>query len=75
MANASFDPNFKEELGHVDQWYRALTEAERTAAVYSLLQHSSPVQLRFFATLLQQMNAQDQLGAMLSPAHPEKGKS
>lgn len=75
MASASFDPNFKEELHHVDQWYRALTEAERTAAIYSLLQHSSQVQLRFFSTVLQQMNAQDPVSALLSPAHPEKGKS
>lgn len=73
MASASFDPNFKEELHHVDQWYRALTEAERTAAIYSLLQHSSQVQLRFFSTVLQQMHAKDPVSAMLSPAHPEKG--
>jgi hypothetical protein len=73
MANASMDQNFKEELQHVEQWFRFLSEAERTAAVYSLLQHSTQVQARFFATVLQQMGKTDPVGALLSPANPEKG--
>ena len=32
-----------------------LSEPERTTALYSLLQHTSPVQLRFFTTVLKQM--------------------
>ena len=53
MANASLD--MKEELGAVEQWFRVLTEAERTAALYSLLQQATQVQIRFFLTVLQQM--------------------
>lgn len=43
MAAASLDQNFKEELVAIEQWFRVLSEAERTAALYSLLQHSSQV--------------------------------
>lgn len=75
MANASMDQNFKEELQHVEQWFRFLSEAERTAAVYSLLQHSTQVQARFFATVLQQIGKTDPVGALLSPANPEKGNT
>ncbi|KAI9283104.1 hypothetical protein BC943DRAFT_106528 [Umbelopsis sp. AD052] len=72
MANASMDQNFKEELQHVEQWFRFLSEAERTAAVYSLLQLATPVQARFYVTVLQQMGKTDPVGALLSPANPEK---
>ncbi|CAG8526750.1 4268_t:CDS:2 [Ambispora leptoticha] len=72
MATASLDQNFKEELGALEQWFRVLSEAERTAALYSLLQHSTQVQIRFFITVLQQMARSDPMGALLSPANPEK---
>ncbi|KAG9293358.1 hypothetical protein G9A89_007604 [Geosiphon pyriformis] len=72
MATASLDQNFKEELGALEQWFRVLSEAERTAALYSLLQHSTQVQIRFFITVLQQMARNDPMGALLSPANPEK---
>ncbi|CAG8619201.1 16396_t:CDS:2, partial [Dentiscutata heterogama] len=72
MATASLDQNFKEELGAIEQWFRVLSEAERTAALYSLLQHSTQVQIRFFITVLQQMARNDPMGALLSPANPEK---
>ncbi|KAH8822553.1 hypothetical protein DL96DRAFT_1698105 [Flagelloscypha sp. PMI_526] len=68
MAAASLDVNFKEELSAIEQWFKVLSEAERTAALYSLLQHSSQVQIRFFITVLQQMARSDPLTAMLSPA-------
>lgn len=74
MASASLDARFKDELQHVDQWFSYLNEAERTTTVYTLLQHSSPVQIRFFITVLQQMGKKDPLGSLLSPAYPEKGK-
>jgi superfamily II DNA/RNA helicase len=48
MAAASLDVNFKEELSAIEQWFKVLSEAERTAALYSLLQHSTQVQIRFF---------------------------
>lgn len=70
MASASVDPKFKEEVQHVDQWFSYLNQAERTATIYTLLQHSSQVQIRFFATVLQQMSHRDPLGTLLPP--PEK---
>ncbi|KAG8717395.1 hypothetical protein FRC08_007553 [Ceratobasidium sp. 394] len=68
MAAASLDVNFKEELSAIEQWFRVLSEAERTAALYSLLQHSTQVQIRFFITVLQQMARADPMTALLSPA-------
>lgn len=68
MAAASLDMNFKEELSAIEQWFRVLSEAERTAALYSLLQHSTQVQIRFFITVLQQMARADPMTALLSPA-------
>ncbi|KNZ63828.1 hypothetical protein VP01_1097g3 [Puccinia sorghi] len=38
MAAASLDVNFQEELNAIEQWFRVLSEAERTAALYSLMQ-------------------------------------
>ncbi|KPV75568.1 uncharacterized protein RHOBADRAFT_14195, partial [Rhodotorula graminis WP1] len=69
MAAASLDANFKEELSAIEQWFRVLSEAERTAALYSLLQSATPLQMRFFITILQQMARQDPVSAaLLSPA-------
>ncbi|KDQ16077.1 hypothetical protein BOTBODRAFT_266928 [Botryobasidium botryosum FD-172 SS1] len=68
MAAASLDVNFKEELSAIEQWFRVLSEAERTAALYSLLQHSTQMQIRFFITVLQQMARSDPMTALLSPA-------
>lgn len=48
--------------------FKVLSEAERTAALYSLLQHSTQVQIRFFITVLQQMARSDPMTALLSPA-------
>ncbi len=48
--------------------FKVLSEAERTAALYSLLQHSTQVQIRFFITVLQQMARADPMTAFLSPA-------
>ncbi|ORX37355.1 hypothetical protein BD324DRAFT_608638 [Kockovaella imperatae] len=67
MAAASTDQNFTEELGAIEQWFRVLSEAERTAALYSLLQHSTPVQIRFFLSVLQHMAQSDPMTALLSP--------
>ncbi|SNX84880.1 probable Protein VTS1 [Melanopsichium pennsylvanicum] len=69
MAAASLDQNFKEELSAIEQWFRVLSEAERTAALYSLLQESTQVQIRFFITVLQQMARSDPVTALLSPSH------
>ncbi|KAJ7072515.1 hypothetical protein C8F01DRAFT_250478 [Mycena amicta] len=55
MAEASQDPKFSEELGTIEQWFKVLNEAERTAALYTLLQHSNQMQIRFLIAVLQQM--------------------
>ncbi|KAI8333858.1 hypothetical protein BC941DRAFT_515861 [Chlamydoabsidia padenii] len=73
MAAASLDQNFKEEMHHVDQWFRFLSEAERTATIYTLLQHSSQVQIRFFINLLQQMGKRDSRHSILMTPNPEQG--
>lgn len=73
MAAASLDANFKEELSAIEQWFRVLSESERTAALYSLLQSSTQVQMRFFVTVLQQMARTDPTAALLSPANPGQG--
>ncbi|KAI7820139.1 hypothetical protein BC939DRAFT_505196 [Gamsiella multidivaricata] len=67
MAVVSLDTVFKDELSTIESWFRVLSEAERTAALYSLLQHSSQVQIRFFITVLQQMAKKDPVGALLAP--------
>ena len=72
MANASLDQNFKEELGAIEQWFRVLSEAERTSALYSLLQQATQVQIRFLIMVLQQMARSDPLAAILSPANFNK---
>lgn len=73
MAAASLDSNFKEELTAIEQWFRVLSEAERTAALYSLLQSATPLQMRFFITVLQQMARQDPAAsALLTPANPSQ---
>lgn len=72
MAAASLDQSFKEELSAIEQWFRVLSEAERTAALYSLLQQSTQVQIRFFITVLQQMARSDPMTALLSPSNPDK---
>ncbi|OAD07860.1 hypothetical protein MUCCIDRAFT_136978, partial [Mucor lusitanicus CBS 277.49] len=43
------------EMQHVNQWFGFLSDAEKTATLYTLLQHSSQVQIRFFIHLLQEM--------------------
>lgn len=58
--------DFTNRLSHTG--FKVLSEAERTAALYSLLQHSTQVQIRFFITVLQQMARSDPMTALLSPA-------
>lgn len=54
MAKVKLDDNFREELKAIEQWFTVLTEAERTTALYSLLQHTSLVQVKFLSTVLAQ---------------------
>lgn len=41
MAAATLDQDFKDELSAIEQWFRVLSEAERTAALYALLQQTT----------------------------------
>ncbi|KAF3902527.1 hypothetical protein ABW21_db0204873 [Orbilia brochopaga] len=66
MAAATLDQEFKDELSAIEQWFRVLSAAERTAALYALLQQTTPVQVRFFIAILQQM-AQTQTSLVTDP--------
>lgn len=57
MAKTKLDDNFREELLAIEKWYTVLSESERTTAMYSLLQHTNAVQIRFFTQVLTQMSA------------------
>jgi hypothetical protein len=74
MAAATLDQDFKDELSAIEQWFRVLSEAERTAALYALLQQTTQVQIRFFIQVLQQMSQSHPISGILSPANfGEKG--
>jgi hypothetical protein len=75
MAAATLDQDFKDELSAIEQWFRVLSEAERTAALYALLQQTTQVQIRFFIMVLQQMAKSHPMSGVLSPANFEKGLS
>ncbi|KAI9337684.1 hypothetical protein DFJ73DRAFT_779759 [Zopfochytrium polystomum] len=70
MAHAKLDENYREELKAIEQWFSVLSDPERTTALYSLLQHTTPVQIRFFITVLQQMAQKDPMGAPPGGASP-----
>jgi hypothetical protein len=75
MAAATLDQDFKDELSAIEQWFRVLSEAERTAALYALLQQTTQVQIRFFIQVLQQMASTHPMSGVLSPANfGEKGE-
>ncbi|ORX84182.1 hypothetical protein BCR32DRAFT_230653, partial [Anaeromyces robustus] len=67
MAKAKLDDNFREELKAIEQWFSVLSNCERTTALYSLLQQATPVQIRFFITVLQQMAQKE------TPGNVDKG--
>ncbi|SMR60529.1 unnamed protein product [Zymoseptoria tritici ST99CH_1A5] len=68
MAAATLDQDFKDELSAIEQWFRVLSEPERTAALYALLQQTTQVQIRFFIQVLQQMAKTNPMSGVLSPA-------
>jgi len=55
MAKVSADTKYKDELDTIEKWFKVLNEPERTTALYTLLQHSTQDQLRFFVAVSQQM--------------------
>jgi len=68
MAAATLDQDFKDELNAIEQWFRVLSEPERTAALYALLQQTTQVQIRFFIQVLQQMAKNHPMSGVLSPS-------
>ncbi|KAB8342998.1 hypothetical protein FH972_022592 [Carpinus fangiana] len=68
MAAATLDQDFKDELSAIEQWFRVLSEAERTAALYALLQQATQVQTRFFVGVLQEMAKNHPMSGILSPS-------
>ncbi|KHO00883.1 protein VTS1 [Metarhizium album ARSEF 1941] len=72
MAAATLDQDFKGELSAIEQWFKVLSEAERTAALYALLQQTTQVQIRFFIQVLQQMGKNHPMSGVLSPANFDK---
>ncbi|KAJ9154824.1 Protein VTS1 [Pleurostoma richardsiae] len=72
MAAATLDQDFKDELSAIEQWFRVLSEAERTAALYALLQQTTQVQIRFFIQVLQQMGKNHPMSGVLSPSNFDK---
>lgn len=69
MAAATLDSEFKDELSAIEQWFRVLSEAERTAATYALIQQTTQMQQRFFAQVLNQMSKSHPISGVLSPAN------
>lgn len=72
MAAATLDQDFKDELSAIEQWFKVLSEAERTAALYALLQQTTQVQIRFFIQVLQQMGKSHPMSGVLSPSTVDK---
>lgn len=54
-TKASVESKFKAELDTIEQWFKVLSEPQRTASVHTLLKHSNQDQIRFYLTVLQQM--------------------
>ncbi|MCJ1306548.1 Flap-structured DNA-binding and RNA-binding protein [Agyrium rufum] len=69
MAEATLDQDFKDELSAIEQWFKVLSEAERTAALYALLQQTTQVQIRFFIQVLKHMAKSHPMSGLLSPAN------
>ncbi|KAK5086719.1 Flap-structured DNA-binding and RNA-binding protein [Lithohypha guttulata] len=69
MAAATLDTEFKDELSAIEQWFHVLSESERTAATYALIQQTTQMQQRFFAQVLNQMAKSHPISGVLSPAN------
>ena len=76
MATATLEQDFKDELSAIEQWFKVLSEPERTAALYALLQQTTQIQNRFFIQVLQEMAKTHPVSGVLSPStFSEKGKT
>lgn len=76
MAGATTDQDFKAELTAIEEWFRVLSEAERTASLYALLQQATKVQILFFIQTLEEMLRKHPMPGILSSAKiGDQGKS
>lgn len=76
MAGATTDQDFKAELTAIEEWFRVLSEAERTASLYALLQQATKVQILFFIQTLDEMLRKHPMPGILSSAKVgDQGKS
>ncbi|KAI9145582.1 hypothetical protein BKA69DRAFT_444902 [Paraphysoderma sedebokerense] len=75
MSNSKMDPAFKEELTAIENWFKVLSEPERTSTLYTLFQYLTPVQIRFFLNILQQLAKRNDPNWLYSPAVSERGDS
>ncbi|KAH9037118.1 hypothetical protein EDB85DRAFT_1861725 [Lactarius pseudohatsudake] len=69
MVASSLNVNLKGRTRAIGTWGTILYYNDReTSALYSLLQHSTQVQIRFFIPVLQQMARADPMSVLLNPA-------
>ena len=55
MAAATLDKDYTEELAAIEQWFRMMSDAERTASLYAFAQQITWGHRRFFLKVLEQM--------------------
>ena len=55
MAAVMLDQDYKDEISAIEQWFRHLSHAEKTASLYALAQQITQVQIKLFLHVLQQM--------------------
>lgn len=67
MADIKILDEFREQMRGVDRWFQQQNENEKTTVIYALLRHCSPLQIRFFLTVLQSMAKKDPIAEILSP--------
>ena len=69
MATATLDQDFKDELSAIEQWFRVLSEAERTASIYAFMQQITEMQLRFFVSVMTHMLSPSNMSSAVTPAN------
>ncbi|KAJ3376098.1 Flap-structured DNA-binding and RNA-binding protein [Allomyces arbusculus] len=75
LRTTPVDPQFRDELVAMEDWFKVLSDAERTLALYTLFQYVTPVQGRFLRTVLDTVVRRAAGGNTYSPAPSERGDS
>ncbi|KAF5322765.1 hypothetical protein D9619_001730 [Psilocybe cf. subviscida] len=71
VSKATKDTKFKDELKTIEQWFKLLNESERTASLYTLLQHSTQDQARFYVAILQRIIKPEEVAPVAPLPTPE----